>query len=117
MAAKLEKYAKKLNRLLFNNEIDLTAVTFQKQRRFIGADNIAGITYAFETEQRGRISVVYIFSKYCKKKRFLKRVLAHELVHVYQNQLRLPINHNGALMRYYCKKARLLGFEIDMKRF
>lgn len=118
MAKKIAREAVKLNRLLFNGAIDLDAVTFKTARRFIGAKGIAGITYAFETDgERRRISTVYLFSKYCKGKLMRRRVLLHELVHVYQNQLRLPINHNGALMRYYCRKARSLGYEIDMKRF
>ncbi len=111
------KQADKLNQLLFNNAIDMSMVQFCDYREFVGADGIAGITYAFKTEKKERISVVTLFTKYCKNKAFTKRVLAHELIHVLQNQLRLPINHNGALMRYYCRKARALGFELDMKRF
>jgi hypothetical protein len=113
----LRKQAEKINFLLFNNAIDLSMVQFEKQKEIIEADNIAGITYAFKTKDNKRLSVVYIFTKYCKGKSFTYRVLMHELVHVFQNQLKMPINHNGALMRYYCKKARKLGFEIDMRRF
>lgn len=113
----LEKWAARINKTLFNNQIDLSKVKFDYMKEIIEADNIAGITYAFKNSKNERFSMVYIFTKYTKGKKMIKRVLMHEMVHVLQNQLKLPINHNGALMRHYCKKARNLGFEIEMKRF
>lgn len=110
------KQAEKLNRIIFDNMIDLSLVQFAEYREFVGAEGIAGITYAFKTEKGIRISVVTMLTKYCKEKHFTKCVLAHELVHVLQNQLKLPLNHNGALMKHYCRKARALGYEIQMGR-
>jgi hypothetical protein len=111
------KQAAKLNALVFNNAIDMDKVQFSEYREFIGASGIAGITYAFKTDKKERISMVCLFSKYCKERDFTIRVLLHELVHVYQNQLKMPINHNGALMRYYIRKAKALGYNIDMRKF
>lgn len=113
----LYKLAYKINKSLFNNQVDLDSITFDIQKRLIGGDNIAGITYGFITGKGKRISVIYIFTKYCKSKKFIKKVLMHELVHAYQNQLKQKMNHNGAFMKYYCKKARDLGYEIEMGRF
>lgn len=110
--------AHSINRQLFNGAIDFSYVSIEKQHKMIDGDNIAGITYGFITKHTKQIICnVYIFGKYCKGKKMIRRVLAHELVHVYQFQLGVKANHNGALMRHYCKKARSLGYEIDMKRF
>lgn len=109
------KMANKINAEIFNNQIDLDCVQFEIQRKMIDGEGIAGITYGFITnETRKRISVVYIFSKYCTNKKFFRVVLMHELVHAYQNQLKQKMNHNGAFMRFYCRKARSLGYEIQM---
>lgn len=113
----LYKMAHKINKVIFDNQIDLNAVTLEWQHKLIDGENIAGITYGFITQSKKRISVVYLFGKYCKGKKFIKRVLMHELVHVYQNQLKQKMNHNGAFMKHFCRKARALGYEIDMKRF
>lgn len=114
---KLNKMARKINRELFNNKLDLGKITFNKQKNLVDDSWIAGITYAFKTDSGERISVVYILTKHCKKKKFTLNVLAHELVHCYQNQLRIPLNHNGAFMRYYCRKAKTIGYQIDIKEF
>lgn len=109
--------AKKVNSEVFNNQIDLDSITFEIHHKMIDGAGIAGITYGFITSiTHKRISVIYIFTKYCKGKKFAKRVLIHEMVHAYQNQLKQKMNHNGAFMRYYCKKARALGYEIQMGR-
>ena len=114
---KLNKLARKINKQLFDNLLDLDSITIKQERAFIGCEGIAGITYAFQTEQRKRISVIYIFSKYCKGKKIIKRVMMHELVHAYQNQLKQKMNHNGAFFHHFERKARALGYEIDMARF
>lgn len=112
----LYKMAYKINKNLFNNQIDLDSITFESHYKMVDGKNIAGITYGFITGKGKRISVIYIFTKYCKGKKFIKKVLMHELVHAYQNQLKQKMNHNGAFMKYYCKKARALGYEIQLGR-
>lgn len=114
---KLHKLAKKINAKLFDGLLDLASITFKVERKFIGCEGIAGITYAFETCKRERISVIYILTKYCKGKRMTRRVLMHEMVHAYQNQLKQKMNHNGAFFHHFERKARSLGYEIDMARF
>jgi len=115
---KLNKMARKINAVLFDNLLDLDSIRIISQREIMGCgDGIAGMTYAFKTESRARISVIYILTKYCKGKEMTYRVLMHELVHAYQNQLKQKMNHNGAFFHHFERKARMLGYEIDMARF
>lgn len=115
---KLNKMSRLINAELFDNLLDLSAIKIISQREIMGCGGgIAGMTYAFKTDKRERISVVYILSKYCKGYRFTYRVLIHELVHCYQNQLKQKLNHNGAFFHHFERKARALGYEIDMGRF
>ena len=115
---KLNKLARKINKELFDNLVNLKDVKIISQREIIGVGyGIAGMTYAFKTDKGERISVIYILSKYCKGKAFTKLVLMHELVHAYQNQLKQKLNHNGAFFHHFERKARTLGYEIDMARF
>jgi len=39
------------------------------------------------------------------------------LVHAFQIQMKQKVNHNSAFMRYYEKKAREIGIEIDMRKY
>ena len=112
----LNKLARRINTEIFDNQIDLTSLVIKSKYKLVRGNGIAGITYAFIHESGRRLAVVYIFTKYCKNKKFIKKVLIHEMVHVYQNQLKQKMNHNGAFMKYFCKKARKFGYEIEMGR-
>ena len=115
---KLNKMSRLINAELFDNLLDLSAIKIISQREIMGCgDGIAGMTYAYITNKRERISVVYILSKYCTEYRFTYRVLMHELVHCYQNQLKQKLNHNSAFFHHFERKARALGYEIDMGKF
>lgn len=115
---KLNKLARKINRELFDGLLNLDHIRIISQREIMGCgDGIAGMTYAFKTEKYLRISVIYILTKHCKGKRMTYRVLMHEMVHAYQNQLKQKMNHNGAFFHHFERKARALGYEIDMARF
>lgn len=104
----LLKTAKSLNWAIFNNLINLDQVNIEYRDNL--PDSIWGLTVGFENiETLERISFVYI-----KPAEYIIDVLAHELVHVFQIQMKQKLNHNGAFMRHYEKKAREIGIEIDM---
>lgn len=115
---KLNKFARKINKELFSNLLNLSAITIIYQHEILGCgEGIAGMTYAFKKDNGKRISIIYILTKYCKGRERTKLVLMHELVHAYQNQLKQKLNHNGAFFHHFERKARALGYEIDMARF
>ena len=100
--------AKSLNWAIFNNLINLDQVNIEYKNDL--PESIWGLTIGFEKiETLERFSLVYI-----KPAEYVIDVLAHELVHVFQIQKKQKLNHNGAFMRYYEKRAKEIGIEIDM---
>lgn len=104
----LLEMAKSLNWFIFNNLIDLNQVNIEYRDNL--PDSIWGLTVGFENiKTLERFSHIYI-----RPFGDIMTVLAHELVHALQIQMKQKVNHNGAFMRYYEKKAREIGIEIDM---
>ncbi len=111
MPPDLSEMAKSLNWFIFDNSINLDQVTIEYRDNL--PDSIWGLTLGFENVKTlERTSIIFI-----RPFGDIMAVLTHELVHAFQIQMKQKVNHNGAFMRYYEKKAREIGIEIDMRRY
>lgn len=107
----LLEMAKSLNWFIFNNSINLEQVNIEYRDNL--PNSIWGLTLGFEDNRTlERFSSIFI-----KPFGDIMVVLTHELVHAFQIQMKQKVNHNSAFMRYYEKKAREIGIEIDMRKY
>jgi hypothetical protein len=94
---KLRLYAEQINSEIFHNKLDISKVHFElKHKEHKGAR-----AWYWRTNE---IPIIQIIKTEHDNEFGIFHSIAHELIHYYQDNLAIPINHGGKFFRYYKRK-------------